>query len=108
MYKIDALLSSFTYTTTWMHPCRVISLVAFFLGLGINIIVFVSIPFLTDLNIFIAEIDFAAPFNGTLNNALAFQNLTSLRVSFAAFFLLKLLCPTWFIFPSSWVTGKDA
>lgn len=70
-----------------MHACQLIAYVALFIGLALNVLVFISFPFATDLEIFIAGIDFAAAINGTLNNALPFQNLRSLRVSFAAFLL---------------------
>lgn len=70
-----------------MHVCTIISLISFVLGLAVNVVVLLSLPFFPGVSIYIAEIDYTNPLNGTLNGIFTFHNLTSLRVSLAAFLL---------------------
>jgi hypothetical protein len=75
-----------------MEICAIISLVAFAIGLGLNLAVLFSLPFIPDASVYIASINnvfseitnaTSDPLigNGTLDNGLVYHNLSSLRVS---------------------------
>jgi hypothetical protein len=70
-----------------MHACAIISYASFAAGLIANALVLFSLPFIPDASLYIAEIDYIDPLNGTLNglSSLPFTNLSSLRVSLAVF-----------------------
>jgi hypothetical protein len=70
-----------------MHPCAIISIFFLAVGLVINFIVFLSLPFVPNFNTYFTEIQYATPLTGTLNGVLPYENLTSIRVSLAAFLL---------------------
>lgn len=68
-----------------MHPYQKFSYFLLGVGLLANIFLVISAPLIPGVNTYIVQIAYADPLNGTLNDALPYQNLTSIRVRLATF-----------------------